>query len=204
MGVRLAVFAAFLVLAGTADAAPARWTTAPPLLQARAAHAVVTVGVSIYAIGGTVVFQSASGRRDVDIDDFWVSYGVTARRADELAVELLLPPPAEGTRTAFRRLTRTNDDLAKLNVAVHLDMHGGTCTHARLAMGCVAPTPLRLRHTEALLKGREITADLLQRVVESVPAEISPIDDKRSTAEYRRQVAGVVLKRAIEDACRAN
>ncbi len=53
MGVRLAVFAAFLVLAGTADAAPARWTTAPPLLQARAAHAVVTVGVSIYAIGGT-------------------------------------------------------------------------------------------------------------------------------------------------------
>ncbi|WP_332670830.1 FAD binding domain-containing protein [Aromatoleum sp.] len=159
---------------------------------------------AIYAIGGTVVFQSVSGRREVDIDDFWLSYGVTARRADELAVELVLPPPSDGARAAFRRLTRTNDDLAKLNVAVQLDMLGGTCIDARLAMGCVAPTPLRLRHTEALLKGREITAELLQRVAESVPAEISPIDDKRSTAEYRRQVAGVVLKRAIEDACRAD
>ncbi len=158
---------------------------------------------AIYAIGGTVALQGPAGRREVDIDDFWLSYGVTARRPDELAVELILPPPAAGSRCAFKRMTRTNEDLAKLNVAVRLEMAGNTCVDARLAMGCVAPTPLRLTKTETLLKGRELTAEVLQSVAASVPWEIDPIDDKRSTAEYRRQVSGVLLKRAIQEACGA-
>lgn len=158
---------------------------------------------AIYAIGGVVVLQGAAGRREVDIDDFWLAYGVTARQSDELAVELVLPPPASGSCSAFKRMTRTSEDLAKLNVAVQLEMSGNTCIDARLAMGCVAPTPLRLRNAEALLKGKEISADVLQRVAESVPGEIRPIDDKRSTAEYRNQVSGVLLKRAIQEACRA-
>lgn len=158
---------------------------------------------AIYAIGGKLLLQSTAGRREVDIDDLWLSYGVTAREPDELAVELALPAPVTGARSAFKRMTRTNDDLSKLNVAVQLEMLGNTCVEARLAMGCVAPTPLRLKNTEALLKGRELTAELLARLVESVPSEISPIDDKRSTAEYRRQVSGVLLKRAIEEACSA-
>ncbi|SIQ03361.1 carbon-monoxide dehydrogenase medium subunit [Aromatoleum tolulyticum] len=158
---------------------------------------------AIYAIGGVVVLQGSSGRREVDIDDFWLSYGVTARRPDELAVELILPPPAAGSRSAFKRMTRVSEDLAKLNVAVRLEMSGNTCIDARLAMGCVAPTPLRLTRTETLLKGRELTAEVLQRVAASVQWEISPIDDKRSTAEYRKQVSGVLLKRAIQEACGA-
>jgi len=158
---------------------------------------------AIYAIGGVVAFQGRAGRREVDIDDFWVSYGVTARRPDELAVELILPPPAAGSRSAFRRMTRTSEDLAKLNVAVQLQMSGDTCVDARVAMGCVAPTPLRLRQAEALLRGKTLTAELLQRVAASVAGEISPIDDKRSTADYRSQVSGVLLRRAIQDACAA-
>lgn len=159
---------------------------------------------AIYAIGGTVVFQGPGGRREVDVDDLWLAYGVTARRPDELAVELILRAPAQDSRSAFKRMTRMHEDLAKLNVAVRLDMLGAICVDARIAMGCVAPTPLRLKHTEALLKGREITVELLRRVGESAAAEITPIDDKRSTAEYRRQVSGVLLKRAIEEACAGN
>ena len=158
---------------------------------------------AIYALGGALVLHGPGGSREVDIDDFWLSYGVTARQPDELAVELILPPPAAGSRSAFKRMTRVSEDLAKLNVAVRLEMSGNTCIDARLAMGCVAPTPLRLTKTEALLKGRELTAEVLQRVAASVPGEISPIDDKRSTAEYRRQVSGVLLRRAIQEACGA-
>jgi aerobic carbon-monoxide dehydrogenase medium subunit len=158
---------------------------------------------AIYAIGGVVAFQGRAGRREVDIDDFWLSYGVTARRPDELAVELILPPPAAGSRSAFKRMTRTSEDLAKLNVAVQLQMSGDTCVDARVAMGCVAPTPLRLRQAETLLRGKTLTAELLQRVAASVAGEISPIDDKRSTADYRSQVSGVLLRRAIQDACAA-
>ncbi|NMG43822.1 xanthine dehydrogenase family protein subunit M [Aromatoleum toluvorans] len=156
---------------------------------------------AIYAIGGTVAFQGRAGRREVDIDDFWISYGQTARQPDELAVELVLPPPAAGTHSAFRRLTRTSEDLAKLNVAVQLRMSGETCVEARVAMGCVAPTPLRLKQTEAQLCGKALTAEVLERAAAAVAGEISPIDDKRSTAEYRRQVSGVLLRRTIRQAC---
>jgi len=65
----------------------------------------------------------------------------------------------------------------------------------------VAPTMIRLPAAEAVLQGAEVTADTLDKAAEAVQGDISPIDDQRSTAEYRRGVAGVYLKRAIRQAC---
>lgn len=192
---------------------PALWNAARIFATAQVRNTATVLGnllraspagdcsCAVYAIGGTVVLQGSAGRREVDIDDFWLSYGVTARRPDEFAIELVLPMPANGSRSAFKRMARMHEDLAKLNVAVHLEMLEQRCVNARIAMGCVAPTPLRLKNIEVLLKGKEITAELLQRIEEAVPSEISPIDDKRSTAEYRKQVSGVLLKRTIQEAC---
>jgi len=135
------------------------------------------------------------------VDELWVANGVTARKADEFAIELKIPAPAKGARSSFRRLTRTNEDLAKLNAAAQLEMDGKKCEDARLSIGCVAATPIRLENTEALLRGAEITDELLEKIVANVVNEISPIDDVRSTAEYRNQVAGVLIKRVITQAC---
>lgn len=159
---------------------------------------------AVLALGGEIVLQSSEGQRMVDIDDFWLSYGVTARRSDELAVELRIPDPTPTTRSAFHRLTRVNEDLAKINVAVRLEMNRTTCQRARIAMGCVGPTPLRLKKTEKLLEGAEITEDLLLQAATSVQAELAPIDDQRSTAEYRRNVSGIILRRVIERAAKAH
>ena len=158
---------------------------------------------AILALGGTVVLESAKGRREVAIDDFWLAYNVTARQSDEIAIELRLPPPENATFSAFRRLTRTHEDLAKLNASARLDMDGKICRSARLAMGCVGPTTRRLPKTEALLAGKTIDEALLNAVQASVLTEIDPIDDKRSTAEYRRAVAGVLMKRTIIQALAA-
>jgi len=154
--------------------------------------------LACYAIGGTMVLESERGRREVDLDDFWISYGVTARRPDELAVELRLPPPAPGQKSAFRRMTRTHEDLSKIGAAVRLDMDGNICRRARVAMGCVGPTLIRLLKTEEMLSGAAITPDLLQWVADSVAGQISPIDDKRSSAEYRLQVGGILVRRVME------
>jgi carbon-monoxide dehydrogenase medium subunit len=156
---------------------------------------------AVSALGGTLVMVSAQGKRELDIDDLWVSYGTTARADNELALELQIPAPAAGKVSAFKRLTRVNEDLAKLNVAVSLQMEGSTCTAARLAMGCVAPTMIRLPSAEAILNGAEINEESLAKAAEAVQQDISPIDDQRSTAEYRRSVAGVYLKRAVQQAC---
>ena len=153
---------------------------------------------AVLAIGGKVVLQGAKGKREVNIDDFYLKYRETACKADELAVEIKLP--AVSSRNAFARMTRTTLDLSKVNVACSLVMSGKTVKEARVAIGAVAPTTIRLKKIEALLKGSQITDDVLQKVVETVPAEIKPIDDVRSTAEYRRNVAGVMIKRIILEA----
>lgn len=156
---------------------------------------------AVYALGGSLLLQGADGQREVSVDELWLANGVTARKADEIAIELKIPAQAKGTRSSFRRLTRTNEDLAKLNASAQLQMDGKKCKQARLSIGCVAATPVRLEKTEALLKGAEITDELLEKIAANVVNEISPIDDVRSTAEYRKQVAGVLIKRVITQAC---
>ncbi len=156
---------------------------------------------AVYALGGSLVLQGTNGRRELSVDELWLANGITARKADEIAIELKIPAPAKGARSSFRRLTRTNEDLAKLNASAHLEMDGKKCKQARLSIGCVAATPIRLKKTEALLKGAEITDELLETITANVVNEISPIDDVRSTAEYRNQVAGVLIKRVITQAC---
>jgi carbon-monoxide dehydrogenase medium subunit len=152
---------------------------------------------ALLALGGKVVLQSSAGQRMVDLDEFWLSYDVTARRPDELAIEIRIPEPRTTTCTAFQRLTRVRQDLAKLNVAVRLEMDNGVCRHARIAIGCVGPTTMRLKQSEKILEGKTISTDLLEQIGASAQEEISPIDDQRSTAAYRRQVAGVLVKRMI-------
>lgn len=155
---------------------------------------------SILATGGTVVLQSTRGKREVKIEEFFLKYRVTARRPDELAVAVKLPALAPSTKTAFARMTRTTLDLSKVNVAARLDMAGSTCKEARVAIGAVAPMTIRLRKAENLLKGERITEDLLQIIADRVQTEVFPIDDVRSTAEYRRDISGVLVKRVILEA----
>jgi len=159
---------------------------------------------AILALGGQVVLQGPSGQRVVDIDDFWIAYDVTARRSDELATEIRIPEPTSATCSSFQRLTRVRQDLAKLNVAARLEMSQGVCQKARIAMGCVGPTTMRLKGVEKLLEGNPITAELLQQVATAVKTEIAPIDDQRSTAAYRMEVSGVILRRVIERAASVN
>ncbi len=154
--------------------------------------------LAIYALGGILTLENATGRREVDLDDFWISYGVTARKDDELTISLQVPAPATGQKSAFRRMTRVTEDLSKLNAAVCLQMDGDECTGARVAMGCVGPTLIRLPKVENMLAGSVVTPELLQEISDTVASEINPIDDIRSSAEYRLKVAGVLVKRVIK------
>ncbi len=155
---------------------------------------------AILALGGHIVLQNQNSNRDVSIDDFWTGYNQNARKGDELAIEIRLPPPSAQTRTIFKRMTRVNEDLAKINASVRLEMDGKLCKGARLAIGCVGPTTMRLPKTEALLTGSEINADILASIADMVATEISPIDDKRSSREYRIHVSGVLVKRLVQQA----
>jgi CO/xanthine dehydrogenase FAD-binding subunit len=155
---------------------------------------------AILAHGGCVVLESPRGRREVSIDEFWLDYRVTARKPDEIAVEIKLPRPAAGTVSSFASIARTSQDCSQLNFAVSLTLEGKICKCARLAIGAVGATLLRLKEAETMMKGVEITETLLEKIVGTIPAQICPIDDCRSTAAYRSEVAGIVAKRTIREA----
>lgn len=156
---------------------------------------------AILAMGGSVILESAKGRREVDIDNFWLGYRFTARTFEDVCVEVKIPPVPDGTLSAHNKMTRVAHDLSKISASVRLDMDGKICKGARIVMASVAPITLRVKETEQLLEGVEIDDGLLERVAARVQQEIEPIDDVRSTAEYRRDVSGVVVKRAIQKAC---
>lgn len=155
---------------------------------------------ALLALGAKIVYEGPRGKREVSIDNFFIDYKKVDRKSDEIAIEIKVPAPKKGQVSAFNRMTRTTLDLSKINTAVCMVVEKGVCKSARIAMGAVAPKTIRLIDSENLLKGQKITASILEAIAASVSGQISPISDVRSTAEYRKEVSPVLLKRTIEEA----
>ena len=153
----------------------------------------------LLAADASIVLGSIKGERTVTAADFWTGYRVTARGPDELVLRVSVPLPA-GRRVRFRKVgTRRAQAISKVVMAVGWSMDGGVWRDVRVALGSVAATPIRVTAAEAVLEGSsgdEATADL---AAAAIVAAISPIDDVRSTADYRREVTGRILHRLIRD-----
>jgi carbon-monoxide dehydrogenase medium subunit len=146
--------------------------------------------------------ESVSGRRIVPIESFFVGPGETAIRRGELLRRILIPALKPGMKTASIKYgPRRAMDCAVTSVAVALTIDpSGVCRAARIALGSVAPTPIRARHAEALLVGQEITEGRLEKVTEAARSEARPIGDVRASAGYRIDLVRVLVKRAIQKA----
>ena len=95
---------------------------------------------------------------------------------------------------------RTAGDIAKVSAAVMMTVDGNTCRDARIVLGAVAPTVLRARKSEAVFKGNEIKPEVIAAAASAAAEEAKPITDIRSTAEYRKEMVGILVRRAIEKA----
>jgi CO/xanthine dehydrogenase FAD-binding subunit len=156
----------------------------------------------LLACGAEMVLGSAGGERTVAADDFWPAYRQTARRDDELLLRVRIPL-AQDRQVRFRKVgTRRAQAISKVVMALAWRAAGDAdpWTDVRLALGSVAATTVRAPATEAVLEGRPPTRETADAAAAALVAEIAPIDDVRSTADYRRTVAGRVLHRLIRDA----
>ena len=154
----------------------------------------------LLATDTAVVLGSAAGERSVPASEFFTAYRQTALRDDELVLRVRVPLlPRRHVR--FRKVgTRRAQAISKVVMAVSwLTADDGTWNDTRVALGSVAAIPVRARATEATLDGRQPVRDTAEAAVAALEAEIKPIDDVRSTAEYRRLVAGRVLRRIIRE-----
>lgn len=159
---------------------------------------------ALIAYGAEAVVQGPKGARRVPVEEFFVGPGRSVLEPGELLVAVELPPPRPGTGGAFLKVSRVAADLAKVNAAVVLVREGDRIADARLAFGAVAPTPLRARRAEAVLVGQRFSEEVVAEAAWVASEEVSPIDDVRSSAWYRREITRVLaydgLHRAWERA----
>lgn len=147
---------------------------------------------ALIAYGAEVEASGPGGTRRLPLEAFFLGPGKTALRRGELLTAVHLPPPAPGTGAAFLKVSRVAADIAKVNAAVLLVRDGEHVADARLVFGAVAPTPLRARRAESLLIGQPFGQALFVEAAQAAAEEVSPIDDVRSTAAYRREIVRVL------------
>jgi xanthine dehydrogenase small subunit len=159
----------------------------------------------LLAADASFVLGSLRGERTVPATEFWPAYRRPALAQDELLVRIRIPLAA-GYELRFRKVgTRRAQSISKVVIALGWRdggpaAPGSPWRDVRVALGSVAATPIRATTTEAALEGRSPTPETADRAAEVLAAELAPIDDVRSTAEYRRLVAARVLHRFIREA----
>ena len=158
----------------------------------------------LLATDAELVVGSGRAERTIAATDFWVAYRRTALAADELLLRVRIPLVA-GREVRFRKIgTRRAQAISKVVIALawREERSGGadmTWADVRLALGSVADRPIRAHATEAVLEGSAPTPDTADRAAATLAGELQPIDDVRSTADYRRAVAARVLHRLIRE-----
>ncbi len=150
---------------------------------------------------GSVTLESKKdGKRSVKADAFFVAPGVSVIREDELLTEITLPKPAANTGAAYHKLARVKSDIAKLSVCAVFSREGDKIASCRMSMAAVAARPLLLKDISDSLVGKVMTRQLLEETAAAIAAFIRPIDDNRTTAEYRSDVTRVIARDTIGEA----
>jgi carbon-monoxide dehydrogenase medium subunit len=141
--------------------------------------------------------RSASGARIVPAEEFFLGPYETAVCPGELLVKVSLPPPKRGHGEGYEALRVAGDSWSLAQAAVRLQMEGATVVEARVALGCVAWTPVRASAVEAHLRGREAGPETLREAADLAGEGLDPPCDAQASGEYRREMAKVMTRRAL-------
>jgi CO/xanthine dehydrogenase FAD-binding subunit len=155
--------------------------------------------VPLLALEARLVALSKNGERIIPLDEFFTGPGKTTLTVNEVLAEIVID--IEPHRGVFLKIgQRKAETLAVISAAAKVVVENQVCTRVMIAMGSVAPRPVRCYKAERLLAGRRITGELCRRSAEIAGEYAAPIDDGRATAWYRRRVAPVLVERALKKA----
>lgn len=158
---------------------------------------------ALVAAGARVSVHGPDGQRDVPVHELPAGPGRLHLRPGEIVVSFTLPPRSPGSGDAYlRMIPRTEMDIAVVGCGVNLTLERGVCTSARVALGAVAPTVLRVDDAARALVGSRLEPAAVAAAAAACRAACRPIDDKRGTIAYRTHTAGVLLQRTVEIAAK--
>ncbi len=168
-----------------ADASPAA-DMAPPLL----------------ALDAVVHTEQGGGKgREISLEKFFLGPNRTVLEKDEIITRITFPKPKDPEKGHHIKLGLRNAmAISVVSIAVMFELEGKICRKARVALGAVAPKPMRAYGVEKALEGSEINQEVIEKCEPVLKKEISPISDIRASSEYREMAASVLLKRTIMEA----
>ncbi len=152
----------------------------------------------LMAMGASLVLASAKGERVIPLDEFYLGVRKTILRPDELVREIIVPALTENQRGTYQKLgLRRAQAISLVNMAAILTFEGETVKEAVITLGAVAATIIHAEEAEAYLQGRELDEETIAYAAELVEAAARPIDDVRSSATYRNEMARVLARRGL-------
>jgi len=157
-------------------------------------------GASLIALDAEVTLTSSQGQRSLHLDDFFVDYYQTVLNPGELLTEIRVPPPSRSGWSHIKFTPRSVEDFATVGVALTLSAKNGVCEDVRLGLNSVASTIVHARRAEETLRGKTITEALLRQMGDVAATEVDPMDDNRGSAEYKREMVKVLVRRAAKEA----
>jgi xanthine dehydrogenase small subunit len=150
----------------------------------------------LIALGASVVLASLRGEREVAVENLYTGYRKNVMAPDEVLAYIKVPRPTDRELMEVYKISkRYDDDISAVCLAVSLVIEDARVMRASIGVGGVAATPVRARHTEAQLTGRQWTRETLQNAIATLRAEFQPISDMRASSAYRTQVLGGLLQR---------
>jgi carbon-monoxide dehydrogenase medium subunit len=183
----------------------ARWIGHPPIrtrgtFGGSLAHADPAAEWCILALllGAEVVVAGPSGTRTIAASDLFLGFLTSALAPNEMILEARFPGPAPNS--SFHEFSRRHGDFAVVGAAAWVDLDGARCRSARVVLGGVASTPVRAPEAEAILTDAPLDPALLRRAAGAAAGALTPISDVHGSSNYRRQLAKVLARRALEDA----
>lgn len=156
---------------------------------------------ALLALGAEAVAAGPDGERRIPLSDFFQDVFATALGDQEILTGLHIPAPAAGTETRFVKYTCTSAEaFAAVTVAVSLvPSADGSCKAIRIGLGSVAPTPIRAREAENLLRGQRVTPNLIDEAADAAAAGTDPPSDGQGSADYRREMTRVWVRRLLQE-----
>lgn len=154
-------------------------------------------GAAMLAVGATVVARSRRGEREIPIDGFFRDTFTSALEPDEVLTEVRVPSPGGAVGGAYLKLERKVGDFATVAVAVHVEMDDGRIGRAGIGLTAVGPTNLRAAEAERALAGAEPSEEAFAEAGRLASQAASPISDVRGSAEYKRHVVEVYVRRGL-------
>ena len=153
----------------------------------------------LLALGGTARAQGKSGERTLAMDELLAGAYENSLGQDEVLTGVDVPLPAPSQRSAYLKFQVHERPLLGLALVIELDLDGGEIREARCAVGCVSPTPCRSSAAESVIAGPADAADeRLQQAADALADEAALTDDREGSAEYKRHLIGVLLRRAAK------